>query len=286
LALHATPPAGLRYALTTYWEARHNGRVQRSTLEKTLTLHYVPVSPELARLTYMEAPPVLHKPDLSAFEKAILLLASLYQHLELDVSPTGQLLALRNHDAVLETWRNVEQELVRRSGGDDEVTQALRAAVGTLLQDPANLLASLRADYAFGWLLPDFYGQRFESGWRYTQPRCFGRFFAEANLWFTERLVLGSTQAAGEVTMQLSGPLDASRTDLAAVAQQIDTERDAAGIVAAATDPAMVSGAYEASYRLEHATGWPVALDVSVRCQAGAEYGKEYFFRLEQLPPL
>ena len=180
LALQGTAPAGLRYALTCYWEARHAGRVQRTMLEKKLTLHYLPVSAERARLTYLEAPPVLRKPDLSAFEKAVLLLASLYQHLELDVSPTGQLLALHNHAAILETWDAVEQELVRRSAGEDDVTQDLRTAMGTLLQDPANLLASLGYDYAFGWLLPDFYGQRFESGWRYVRPRSFDRFFAEA----------------------------------------------------------------------------------------------------------
>lgn len=290
LALRATPPAGRRYALTSFWEARHADRVQRTTLEKVLTLHYAPVSAGLARLTYREAPPVLRKPDPSAFEKAVLLLASLYQHLELDVSPTGHLLALRNHAAVLEAWKAVEQELVRRSGGDDDVTQDLRAAVGPLLHDPANLLASLRYDYAFGWLLPDFYGQRFESGWRYTNPRRFGRFFAAADLWFTERLELGSAPAAGQATLHLRGPLDAARTDLAAVARQVDAERAAAGAIDLATDPAtdpaVVSGAYEATYQLDQATGWPVTLDASVRCQAGAGYRKEYFFRLEQLPSL
>ncbi|HEX8504085.1 MAG TPA: hypothetical protein VF630_01860 [Hymenobacter sp.] len=286
LALQGTAPAGLRYALTCYWEARHAGRVQRTTLEKELTLHYLPVSAERARLTYLEAPPVLRKPDLSAFEKAVLLLASLYQHLELDVSPTGQLLALHNHAAILETWDAVEQELVRRSAGEDDVTQDLRTAMGTLLQDPANLLASLGYDYAFGWLLPDFYGQRFESGWRYVRPRSFDRFFAGADLCFMERLELGSAPADGQATLHLRGTLDPIRTDLAAVAQQVDAEREAARAAdpAPATEPAAISGTYDATYQLDRDTGWPVTLDVSVRCRAGAEYSKEYFFRLEQLP--
>ena len=290
LVLQATPPAGVRYALTSFWEARHGGRVQRTTLEKEVTLHYAPTGAGRARLTYREAPPVLRKPDPSAFEKAVLLLASLYQHLELDVSATGQLLALRNHAAVLETWQTVEQELIRRSGGGDDVTQDLRTAMHALLQDPANLLASLSYDYAWGWLLPDFYGQRFESGWRYTRTQCFGRFFAAADLWFAERLELGDAPAEGQATLLLRGTLDTTRTDLAAVAQQMDAEREAAGAASAApmapTDPAAVSAAYEATYQLDRATGWPVALDVSVRCQAGAAYSKEYFFRLEQLPAL
>lgn len=286
LALHATPPAGLRYALTSFWEERHSGRVQRTTVEKALTLHYVPMRGEVARLTYLADPPVLRKPDPSAFEKAILLLASLYQQLELDVSPTGELLALHNHATIRHTWDAVEQELLRRSGGDDEVTQALRESVAALLQDPANFVASLRRDYAFGWLLPNFYGQRFEGGWRYVQPRCFARFFAAADLWFDERLELASTPAAGPVTLRLRGQLDPARTDLPAVARQIDAERAAAGADAPATDPAAVRGEYEATYQLDQATGWPLALDANVRCQAGAEYSKEYFFRLEQLPAL
>lgn len=287
LTLQATPPAGLRYALTSFWEARHAGSVQRTTLEKALTLHYVPASARAAaRLTYLAAPPVLRKPDPSAFEKAVLALAALYQHLELDVSPVGQLLALRNHPAILQTWQAVQKELRRRSGGDDDVTQDLLGAVGALLRDPAALLASLSYDYAFGWLLPDFYGQRFESGWRYEQPRCFARFFAEADVWFGERLELGSAPIAGQATLHLRGQLDAARTDLAAVAEQIRAERAAAGLAAPAPDAAAVSGEYEATYHLDQATGWPVALDASVRCRAGAAYSKEYFFRLEQLPPL
>ena len=286
LALHATPPGGVRYALTSFWEARHAGQVQRTTIEKALTLHFEWASAGHGHLTYQAAPPHLRKPDPSAFEKALLLLATLYQHLELDVSPAGQLLALRNYAAILAAWQAVQQELVQRSGGEDDVTQQLLASVGGLLQTPANFLVSLGYDYTFGWLLPDFYGQRFESGWRYEQPRCFARFFAAADMWFAEQLELGPAPAAGQVALHLRGQLDASRTDLAAVAEQVDAERVAAGIVAPATSPTAIAGAYEATYLLDQATGWPVALDASVWCQAGPDYRKEYFFRLEQLPAL
>jgi hypothetical protein len=50
--------------------------------------------------------------------------------------------------------------------------------------------------------------------------------------------------------------------------------------------PPLLTAAYEATYRFDQATGWPVALDVSVRYQTGPVYSKEYFFRLEQLPVL
>lgn len=286
LFLHATPPGGVHYALTSFWEERHGGRVQRTTIEKNLTLHFEWASAGQGHLTYLAALPTLRKPDPSAFEKAVLLLASLYQHLELDVSPTGQLLALRNYAAILATWQAVQQELMQRSGGEDDVTQQLLASVGALLQTPTSLLTSLGYDYAFGWLLPDFYGQRFESSWRYEQPRCFARFFAAADLWFTERLEVGSAPAVGQVALHLRGQLDTSRTDLLAVAEQIDAERAATGVEPPATTPAAVSANYEATYFLDQTTGWPMALDASVRCEAGTDYCKEYFFRLEQQPTL
>ncbi len=284
--LRATPPAGVRYALTSFWEERHTGRVQRTTVEKELTLHYVPPATGPAHLIYLATDAAIRKPDPTAFEKALVALAALYQHLELEVAPTGQLLALRNHAAILQTWQAVQQELVRRSGGADEITQLLLASVDDLLQNPAHFLVSLRRDYAFGWLLPDFYGLRLESGWRYTQPRCFARFFGGADLWFDERLELVSAPAVGPVTLRLHGSLDLTRTDLPAVARQVEAERLAAGATAPATDPTTVRGELEATYQLDQATGWPLALDASVYCQAGAEYRKEYFFRLEQLAAL
>ena len=284
LALRVTPPGGLPYALTSFWETRHAGRVQRTTIEKNLTLSYELLFNGMGRLTYLAAPPMLRKPDPSALEKALVLLASLYQRLELLVSADGQLLSLQNHAAILETWQAVQQEMVRRSGGEDEVTQVLLTSLSQQLQDPASLLESLRYDYAFALLLPDFYQQRFESGYRYEQLRVFPRFFADADLWVSEQLEVGAPAAPGQATLHLRGTLDASRTDLAAVAQQVDAERAAAGAASPPTDPAALHAGYEATYQLDQATGWPLALDASVWCQAGSAYRKEYFLRLEQLP--
>ncbi len=282
----ATPPAGLRYALTSFWEERWPGRVQRTTIEKSLTLHYAPDATGGGRLTYRADPPKLCKPDLTALETILLLLAPLYQHLELTVAPTGQLLALHNHEAIRRTWAAIRPELLRRAGGgEDEFTQLLLASVEAQLQVPAQLLASLAFDYAFAFLLPDCYGQLLEGDYYYPRARELPKFFADSALCLHERLAL-QPAAVGRVALQSRGTLDAARTNLAAVARQVDAARQAVDATAPTTDPATLRADYEATYQLDAATGWPLLLDASVRCYAAATYSKEYFLRLEQLPPL
>ncbi|MFD2721315.1 hypothetical protein ACFST9_21545 [Hymenobacter monticola] len=286
LRRQATPPEGLRYALVSFWEERCAGAVKRTTIDKTITLHWKaqPAALEQAVLTYETAPPVLQKPSLTALEKALLLLASLYQRLEIDATPAGQLLSLRNHAEVLKTWAEVQAELIRRSGGEDEVTQVLLQSVGAQLERPDALLASLRHDYAFAFLWPDLYQQRFESGFYYEQAREFPLFFTDTSLWFRERLEVAEPTAAGQARLRASGNLDAQRTDLDTVARQVDAAFTAAGLTAPPTAPFALSGTYEASFDLNPDTGWPVTVEASVICRAGAAYSKEYFLRFEQLP--
>ncbi|RZK32638.1 MAG: hypothetical protein EOO63_00740 [Hymenobacter sp.] len=237
-------------------------------------------------MTYKATALRLHKPDPSALERAVLLLGSLYQELELDVAPTGRLLALRNHATIVQTWAAVQDELVARSGGD-ELTMELLASVEAQLQRPQQLLASLRHDYAFGFLLPNCYQQRFESGFRYEQAVGFPHFFATVDLWCCERLELLAPLAPGRATLRLAGSLDSSRTDLAAVGRAMDVALGLAGYGSKApTLPGAVRAAYEATLEVDVATGWPVAVEASVRCYVDAVYSKEYFLRLEQLPTL
>lgn len=277
---------GVPYTLTSFWEERCLNVVQRTTLSKRLTLAWAgaPLAPAVA--TYKATALRVHKPDPSALERAILLLGSLYQEVELDVAPTGRLLALRNHAAIVQTWATVQAELATRSGGD-ELTMELLASVGAQLQRPQQLLASLRHDYAFGFLFPNCYQQRFESGFRYEQVMEFPRFFATADLWFCERLELLAPLAPGRATLRLAGSFDISRTDLAAVGQEVDVALGLAGYGSKApTLPGSVRADYEATLDVDVATGWPVAVEASVRCYVDATYSKEYFLRLEQLPTL
>jgi hypothetical protein len=281
LVRQATPPGGLRYTLVSFWEERCLEVVKRTTIDKDLTLHWELVPDAPAIFTYEAAPPVLQQPSLTALEKALLLLATLYQRLEMEVTPAGQLLALRNHPEILRTWATVREELIRRSGGDDDLTQSLLRSVGAQLQQPEAILASLRHDYAFAFLLPDLYRQRFESGFGYEQARELPLFFTDTSLWFQEQLVVAPA-VPGRVLLRAHGALQAGRTDLVAVARQVDAAFAAANLPAGPTAPDTVRATYEATFDLDPATGWPVAVEVSVVCRAADTYSKEYFLRFEQ----
>lgn len=291
LARQPIPAGGLRYALTSYWEERRaSAAPQRTLLTKTLTLGWEAQPAGQALVDYRAEAPRLRKPDLSAYERTLLVLADLYQHLVLRASPAGQLVAILNQEELRQTWATARAELTRRSGGgEDEFTQLLVAGVEAQLAQPTAVLASLRFDYAFGLLFANLYQQRFESGWRYGQAQCFAHFLPDTDLWFAERLEVGAPAGPGRAALRVSGLLDAARTDLAAVAQQVDAAlalaASPAGPPAPPTDPAALRGTYEATYDLDAATGWPRLLEASVCCRAGEAYRKEYFLRLELLPP-
>jgi len=284
LVRQATPLGGLRYAQASFWEERCLGVVNRTTIDKTITLHWHLQPNAQAVLTYEAASPVLQKPNLTALEKALLLLATLYQRLEADTTAAGQLLILRNHAEILHTWTAVQEELIRRSGGEDEVTQILLKAVSAQLQQPEAILASLCHDYSFAFLLPDLYHQRFESSFSYEQAREFPLFFTNTSLCFWEHLVVMAPVAAGRARLRVSGSLDATRTNMAAVAQQVDAAFAAANLPAHTTSPATLHGTYEAVFDLDLVTGWPITVEASVVCRAGDSYSKEYYLRFEQLP--
>ena len=280
-------PTKLSYSVVSFWEVRLPGQsAQRTTLTRNISLLAMPAPGGSLRVSYNTTLPAFQQPDLSSYERVLLAMGSLYQQLELRVLPTGQLDSLLNEAAVHQAWATAKQALLSRSGGDDEFTQVLVQGVEQQLARPGKLLASLHLDYLFGFLWQNVYGQRFESEFRYEQPRCFPRFFTGTDLWFSERLEL-LPPAAGHVVLRMSGPLDAVRTNLAAVHQQLNTEREKAGLLPSpAAQLAALRGEYTATCQLDLATGWPVALEASVRCYANDAYSKEYFLRLEQLPAL
>ena len=286
LALHPVPP-GRAYAVVSYWEERLPGQAQRTTLQKSIRVAATRQPTGELHVRYEAAPPVFQKPDVTSFERVLLLLADLYQHLELRVLPTGQVVGVHNAAQIQQTGARVKTELVRRSGGEDEFTRVLLAGLDEQLGRPGAVLASLRLDYFFGFLLQNVYGQRFESGFRYGQARCFPQFFAGQDLWFWERLELAPPTGPARVALRLRGQPDPVRTDLAAVAQQLDVARQLLlpDALAVPTPPQALCLAYEATVELDAATGWPVSVEASVRCGVPGGYGKEYFIRLEQQPP-
>lgn len=286
LTLHALPTS-LLYTSLSFWEERMLGKVKRTTIEKDISLAAT-AKPGYLRVAYTAAP-ALRKSDLSSFERVLLLLAQLYSRLELHVAPTGQLAAVGNQGEVQQAWVRVKQELAQRSGGEDDFTQVLTAGLDEQLGRPGAVLASLRFDYFFGFLLQNMYGQQFESGVRYGQARCFPRFFSGADLWFWERLELAVPTNPARVAVRLTGILDAAQTDLAAVAQQVGAAQQLAAPAGPAEPlpaPEALRFTYEATAELDAATGWPILVEASVRCTvADASYSKEYFIRIEQRNP-
>lgn len=280
LALHARPQP-LHYDVTTRWEERRGSDVTRTIIHKQVTLSSVPHGPNLL-LTWATAPPLLRKPDLLAMEEIALLLAGIYQELVLETSAAGEFLALANHDEVLATWADIEQELLARYGAEEALTSALRAGVAAQVRNPAAILHSLRHDYAYHLLLGDLYEQRFESGLGYGQRRAFPHFLPDTALHFHERLELGAPSAPGRATVLVRGWPDEARTDRAVVARQAEATLSLVDLVAA-PDPAALAFDYRARYDLDAATGWPVAVAATITCASPAGYAKEYDLTIQQV---
>lgn len=280
-------PAGLTYDVISFWEERLPGEVKRTTIEKRIRVAAT-ARPGYLQVSYAADSPVLRKPDLSSYDHTLLLLAELYRHLELRVTPAGELTEVLNQAHIEQTWGQVKQELVRRSGGEDEFTQVLLEGMDEQLPQPGAVLTSLRLDYLFGFLLQNLYEQRFEHGLRYVQPRVFPFFFDGTDLWCRERLELVAPTRPGHVALRLTGVLDPARTDLAAVARQMAAAVQLAGPPDAPEPPVPAPEAlrfsYEATCELDAATGWPVQVEASVCCWVPEGYSKEYFLRLEPEP--
>lgn len=290
VALQPTPEGEpLRYKVTARWEERTGPEVQRTVVAKQLTLSCVSGAPGQLLLTLETAPPALRKPEeLLPQETTVLQLAGLYRRLVLQTSPTGRFLELANQAEIAQAWAEIDAELAAAAGGepDDDATAPLRAAVAAQVQRPERLLHSLQYDYAYGLLVADVYGQRFESGLGYTQPKAFPQFFAGVNLHFHERLQLGPPAALGCVALHLSGRLDEQRTDRAAVAEQVAAALALAPAGAAPRPQPEAAGlafAYRAACDLDAATGWPLAVAATVSCHGPAGYAKEYDLTIERL---
>jgi len=285
VCLRRQPTNGVTYAVTSYWEERFGDRTRRDVLTQTLTVRAQPAADHWV-VTCEATPPVSPTPNPSALEKLLERLAALYRRLVLRLTLDGRPVALLNYAEVRATWDALRQELLDQAGGNpDEVTQFLLTGLDAKLEAGASpLLASLRYHYLYGALFANCYEQAFQSGVRYEQPQRFARYFPDTDLWMTERLSVAAPPAPGRVALRCDGGLAEAHTDRVALAQQIDAAQEAAGLPATcpATDPTAIRAAYDAVYDVDVASGWPVAMDVSVRCRAGLTYHKEYFLSLVQ----
>lgn len=279
--LHLRPPATARYAATTSWEAYAGGDYQLTTIEKEVTLTVQPSGAGLAVEFATGQPTLTKNQDPEPLEEMALRLAALYQRVRVQAGPTGELLALLNHDELLHTGRPLLAEMRAATLADDQVSAALLDFADRQLGSADSIRRSLQQDYLYQTLLPDFYNRPLSGP--AAPSRQFVNFFDKTTLWFAEQATVQPAPAPGQLLVQLQGTLDRQKTDVPAVEARL----------AAALQLAAPSGGfpetlpaphfhYEAAYTLG-ATGLPQQATLTVYVRAGQLFNKEYNLTLTQL---
>ena len=273
-----------RYGLTCRWEERLGELVTRTIVAKQLTISSIRQSENLV-VTLATDPPALRKRDLTALEEVVLQLATLYQRLVLTLTPAGAITGLENSAEIAQTWAALRSELVARYGAQDALMAGLLPAIEVQVHDPVLLMASLRYDYVYSLVL-HYPKAAARSALPLHRTREFPQFLGAGPLWVIEEWQLDPAGAPGQLCWQVQGQLDEARTDRAAVAQQVAAELAASALSAGPPpDPAALAFAYRATYHLDAATGWPLAVTATLSCQSPAGYAKEYDLTLELQVP-
>jgi hypothetical protein len=272
------PTVAVPYQVTITWENYAHGNYQVSTIEKEVTLQVQ--SQEMGyALDFHSGPPRLKKSgDLAPLDRLALRLAALYEHVAVQASATGELVALLNHRALLKTWDRLAQEIEAETPEEDVLTINILVAISKQLFRPADFVQALQYDYLYQHALPLRYYQPAEA----ASPtlRQFANFFDKTPLWFAEQAAVAPGDNAAQLTLTLRGTLDAQKTDVAAVSRLIASELRQA-VPPAGTPPlphALPAPhfSYQATYTLAIATGLPLAMELSVYARVGEFYNKEY----------
>jgi hypothetical protein len=288
--LPAAPPAALHlpsrevtaaYAATLEWELFAQGEYQVATIQKALRLRVQPNERGYALDFHLDSPSLPKPVDPEPLQELALRFSALYAWVAVQASPTGELMALRNHEALRQAWAGLSQAGRATLADDDELTRGLLAHLDAQVQSPGRLLESLHYDYLYQALLPGFYQQPL-AGPAPVRPRQFAQFFAKTPLWFSEQLTVLPDAPAGQVRLRLGGALDAQLTDVAAVRGHMAQALGLATEARAATLPAPHFH-YEATYTLALATGLPVGVALSVYARAGQLYNKEYTLTISRV---
>lgn len=271
----------LVYDAVLSWEAYANGDYQLTTIRKEVALRVQPTGASYS-VEFRTGPPVFTKSeDPEPLEELAVRLSALYQRVLVQATPRGELIALLNHEALLHTWAQLAQDLRASTTDDDQLTSTLLKFMTEQLQSPAAFLRSLRHDYLYQTLVPDYFGQPLGGEGGPANSRQFANFFDKIDLWFAEQVTWEPGPAPEQLTLRLQGTLDKQKTDVEAVHQQISK---ALGLV----PPPAGAGAevppphfhYAATYVLETNTGLPFEVALSVYTRAGLVYNKEYTLTL------
>jgi len=271
-----------RYAATVTWETFANGAYEVATIQKEVHLFVQPNGQGYA-LDFRTSGPALTKPeDLEPLENMALRLSALYEWVSVQAAPTGEVGALLNHEALLQTWTRLSQEVQAATPEEDQVTSTMLQFLTAQVQSPASFLRSLQHDYLYQTLLPAVYEQPLSSTGKSPRTRQFSNFFDKTSLWFLEQLVLLPTSTTEHLLLRLSGNLDAQKTDLTAVHEHIAQDLHLATGTEAAALPAPHFH-YEATYRFELTTGLPASIELILYARAGQLYSKAYTLTISRV---
>lgn len=284
--LHLQPPTTtVVYEAELTWETYIDGQYQCSTTRRQVSLLGGATATGCA-LEIGSSAPTLTKAtgDLGALEELALRLAALYERVVVQVTPTGEPVALLNHEELRQTWERLAQDLRASTTDEDEVTKSILDFMGRQLQSPESFLRSLQHDYLYQALLPGFYQQPLGGPTAPGRSRQFSNFFDKQSLWFLECVEVLPEQTPGQLTLRLHGPLDLQKTDVAAIEKLMTNDLRLAQPSNEA--PSTSEGiptlhfAYEATYVVEQATGLPLRVELMVYARAGQLYNKEYHLTL------
>ena len=272
--------AATAYEATLSWETYANGTYQLSTIRKEVALRVQSNAAGYVLDFQITSPPTLTRAeDLEPLEKIALHLAALYGRVVVQADATGEVTGLLNHEALLQTWDRLSQEMRAATLPDNQVLETMLGFLAQQLQSPAGFLQSLQHDYLYQTLLPNVYNQPLSGA--APRWRQFSNFFDKVSLWFAEQAEALPTEPP---TLRLHGSLDAQRTDVAQVTALISNQLHLAPApVAMPPLPAVIPAPhfqYEAMYTLAPATNLPAHVELTVYARAGELYNKQYTLTL------
>jgi len=267
----------VEYAVTIQWEEYAASTYQLTTLTKHLTLQVTPRDTAGEGVLDLHTSGLhLHKQenqrplDLEPVEAWAQRLAALYAWVQVRTAATGEWVEVRNHAHIAQAWAALRPELLAGSPPEEPLLARLLASVDRQLSDPPAVRHSLRYDYLYqvlagGWPTPPP-----GDGWSAGQPRCFPAFLPRTDLHFTEQ-VRAQPAAPGQRALAVRGTLDATRTDLGALA------------LPAGPAGQLPHAHYEAHVRLDAATGWPTHVKLTVYVRVEHVYSKHYTLTLARV---
>lgn len=277
-------PSPGTYLVTVQWEEYSKGENRQSLLTKHVHISLDELGEKRRVFLRTSSPRLSRKEGVQPVEQLALRVASLYEHVVVDLAPDGQLQRLVNYPQVRQTWEELKPALLFEAAAEDELTRKLVTLVDEQVAHEDRVLYSLRHDYIYQALL-----QPLEAagtfGLQASSAREFPNFFPNANLWFavTKKQTVADER---ELVVSLQGTLDAGKTNVTIIHQHMRAAL-AAGDTAATPTAELVETqlhfGYEATYVTERASNLLRELTLTVYARLAEHYNKQYTLTVNRL---